>query len=239
MNKTILLIPEKTDIEFEQVFKTWIDNGGEIKRLGKYWIKDESLKEQNIAIYGNQTFALVLAQIYNLKLISPDDKNIERLNTKWTKREIKIKRIADISKNNFPIFIKPVVPKSFIASIFQCMADFEEATKGLEKTEELLTSTIINDIKAEARGYIKNGFVKDIALYEGNADIKQGELFLQNFVDNNLEILPDVVVTDIAYSESLGWFILEFNACWGAGLNNCKADKVIDCIIEATKNNII
>jgi hypothetical protein len=236
MNKTILLIPEKTDIEFEQVFRTWTDNGGEIRRLGKYWIKDESLNGQKIAIYGNQTFSLVLAQIYNVELISPDDKDIAKLDQSWIKRKIEIKTISDIVENIFPIFLKPVIPKSFIASVFSTLKDFEEATKGLEKTEELLTSTIVNDIKAEARGYLKNGVVKDIALYEGNADIKEGELFLRKFAEKNLDILPEVVVTDIAYSEKLGWFVLEFNACWGAGLNNCNAEKVIDCIIDATKN---
>jgi hypothetical protein len=41
----------------------------------------------------------------------------------------------------------------------------------------------------------------------------------------------------MAYDEQIGWFILEFNACWGAGLNNCKAEKVIDCIIDATINH--
>ncbi len=34
--KTILLIPEKTDIEFEDVFATWTGRGEEIRRLGKY-----------------------------------------------------------------------------------------------------------------------------------------------------------------------------------------------------------
>lgn len=46
--------------------------------------------------------------------------------------------------------------------------------------------------------------------------------------------LPRVVVIDIAYNQEKGWFVLEFNACWGAGLNNCNAEKVIDCIIGAT-----
>ncbi len=236
MNKTILLIPEKTDVEFEQVFKIWTDNGGEIRRLGKYWLKDESLNGQKIAIYGNQTFSLVLAQIYNVELISPNDKDIAKLDAIWTKRKIEIKTISDVIETDFPIFIKPVIPKSFIASIFSTLEDFENATMGLEKTEELMTSTIVSDIRAEARCYLKNGVVKDIALYEGSADIKEGELFLQQFAEKNLDILPEVVVTDIAYSENLGWFVLEFNACWGAGLNNCNAEKVIDCIINATKN---
>ena len=48
--QTTLLIPEKTDIEFEQVFETWTKKGGIIKRLGKYWIRDEELAKKPIAI---------------------------------------------------------------------------------------------------------------------------------------------------------------------------------------------
>jgi len=236
MGNTILLIPQKTDHESEQVLRAWINKKGELKKLGKYWIKDENLIARNIAIYGNQTFALVLAQVYNVELISPDDKMIATLNKIWTKREITIKTIADINEHNFPVFIKPIIPKSFVASIFYSLEDFERATKGLEKTEGLIISSIMEEITAEARGYLKNGQVKDLALYEGNADIEEGALFLQDFADKHLELLPKVVVIDIAYSRKLGWFVLELNACWGAGLNNCDAEKVIDCIIEATRN---
>jgi hypothetical protein len=42
MNTLItLLIPQKTDIEHEQVFSAWIEKGGQAKRLDKFWIKDE------------------------------------------------------------------------------------------------------------------------------------------------------------------------------------------------------
>ncbi|WP_044219898.1 hypothetical protein [Chitinophaga pinensis] len=69
-NPLTLLVPEKTDVEFDQVLATWQKRGGSVRRLGKYWIKDEILAQQPIAIYGNQTFALVLAQIYNVQLLS-------------------------------------------------------------------------------------------------------------------------------------------------------------------------
>lgn len=235
MDNTILLIPEKMDIESNQIFKTWTNKGYEIKRLGKYWIKDENLINKKIAVYGNQTFALVLEQIYDLELISPNDKDIVKIDYVWTKRKIRIKNISQINEINFPVFIKPVVPKTFIAAVYYNLEDFRHATKGLDPTEELLISTIIDDIKAEARSFVKDGYIKDLAIYEGNADITEGKHFLQDFVENNLKILPEVVVIDIAYSEKLGWFILEFNACWGAGLNNCNPEKVIDCIIAATK----
>jgi len=235
MDKSIiLLIPEKADIELEQVFSTWTENGGRIKRLGKYWIKDEALVNQRIAIYGNQAFALVLAQIYNVELLTPDDTLIARLENIWTKRNIQLKQIGQLSENDFPVFIKPVVPKIFLAGIFNSLEDFRKVTIGLEDTEEILVSTIINNIQAEARCYILEGGVKDIAFYEGSADLQEGEKFVADFVINNKSQLPGAVVVDIAFSELTGWFVLEFNACWGAGLNNCNADKVIDCIIGAS-----
>jgi hypothetical protein len=213
----ILLIPEKTDIEFEQVFATWTKNGGRIKRLGKYWIKDEELADQPIAIYGNQAFALVLAQIYHVELLSPDDTLIARLEHIWTKRNIQLKQIGQLTESDFPTFIKPVVPKIFLAGIFQNIADFRKATEGLPGEEEILVSTVVHNIQAEARSYVMDGIVKDIALYEGSGNLQEAEKFVAEFAKNNKDKLPRVVVVDIAYSELTGWFVLEFNACWGIG----------------------
>jgi len=231
-----LLIPEKTDMEFEQVFIALTKNGGRIKRLGKFWIKDEGLASQKIAIYGNQAFSFVLAQIYNVELLSPDDALITRIGYKWSKRNVRLKRISELKESDFPVFIKPVIPKIFIAGVFQMFTDFKQATEGIEDSEEIIVSDIIT-IEAEARSFIMNGVVMDIALYEGFADVISGREFVAEFLDNYKNDLPNVVVIDIAYNHSMGWFVLEFNACWGAGLNNCKAEKVIDCILGATVNN--
>jgi hypothetical protein len=234
---TTLLVPEKSDAEFEQVIKTWLQKGGHVKQLGKYWIKDDSLTRAPIAIYGNQTFALVLAQIYNVELISPDDTLIARLDTKWTKRNIEIKTIGQIADIHFPIFIKPVIPKLFLAGIFHTAEDFRQVTNGLKQDEQLLISSIITPIQAEARCFVKDGEIKDVALYEGSENIislANAQTFLTRFIEQHKQLFPHVVVIDLAYNNQTGWFVLEFNACWGAGLNNCKAENVIDCIIGAT-----
>lgn len=231
-----LLIPEKTDAEFEQVFDTWIQKGGLIKRLGKYWIKDEDLARQPLAVYGNQTFALVLEQIYNLQLVMPDDTLIARLGQQWTKRVIRHIAIDALCDDDFPAFIKPVIPKLFTAAVFQQKTDFDRAVQGLQLSEEVLRAEIIPDIQAEARSFVLSGVIKDIAFYEGDADLEAGGTFLDAFIRQHKNSLPETVVVDIAYAPGTGWFVLEFNACWGAGLNNCRAEKVIDCIIAATRN---
>lgn len=235
MDKTvILLLPEKTDIEFEQVANAWLKRGGLVKRLGKYWIKDEELAKHPIAVYGNQPFCLVLTQLYNAALISVNDLLIAELDNVWTKRNIIITQIGQLEENIFPCFIKPVIPKMFEAKVFKKLADFENTNGGLSKTEDVFVTEIIT-IEAEARSYLMHGEVKDIALYEGMADLAIARTFLESFIRNTQTLLP-VVVIDLAFSTAKGWLILEFNSCWGAGLNNCDAEKVIDCIISATVN---
>lgn len=39
-NPITLLIPEKADSESEQVAAAWAKNGGDVRRLGKFRVKD-------------------------------------------------------------------------------------------------------------------------------------------------------------------------------------------------------
>jgi hypothetical protein len=231
-----LLLPEKSDLETNQVQAVCVQKGITVKRLGKYWIREEELAHQQLAVYGNQAFSMVLAQIYNLTLISPDDTLITQLDTHWTKRTVWQTTIQQLQAEDFPVFIKPVIPKIFTAGVFKSITDFKNNIPGINEAEEILVSEIIHDLQAEARAWIMNGTIKDIALYEGDADLNVATKFLTQFIGQHKELLPSVVVTDLGYSAQKGWFVLEFNACWGAGLNNCRAENIIDCIIAATVN---
>jgi hypothetical protein len=231
----ILLVPEKTDPERDQVIDTWTQLGGRVRRLGKYWIKDEALENIPLAIYGNQTFSLILAQLYNVELISPDDALIAKLHHRWTKREVRITPLSATTVLDFPIFIKPVIPKLFQAAVFDSLQQFKEQVKGLDANEQLIVSGIV-PIEAEARTYVMNGRIADLAIYEGNADQTTAREFLTDFLRENSIHLPPVLVIDLGFNKGSGWFVLEFNACWGAGLNHCNAEKVIDCIVAATCN---
>lgn len=233
----ILLIPSKADTETQQVADAWAKQGGKFQRLDRYWVKDISLENKPLAVYGNQVFCLVLAQIYNLQLISSDDSQIASVATKWTKRDIRLTRIRQITREIFPRFIKPVTPKLFVSGTFNRHEDFLSATHDINVNEMVLSSSVIDDIEAEARAYVLEGKIMDIAFYEGQANMDAGTKFLHSFLADPANNIPSPVVIDIAYSRKAGWFIIEFNSCWGAGLNNCNADKIIRCVINATNND--
>lgn len=229
----VLLIPEKTDAETAAVAEAWKRRGGEVRHLGKYWIKDDDLTKIPLAVYGNQTFSLILAQIYNFSLISPDDACIAELDQPWTGRTIELRTIEEINSAVFPVFIKPVVPKTFQAGVFQNYNAFEKVIRGLAQDEKILLSNIVA-IEAEARSFVFEGQIMDLAVYEGEADIEEGKKFLTAFLQAHTSSLPKSLVIDLAFGSKTGWFVLEFNAAWGAGLNGCDADKVIDGIAGAT-----
>ncbi|QHT71039.1 ATP-grasp domain-containing protein [Rhodocytophaga rosea] len=233
LNKT-LLIPEKSDIERDTVASTFQRLGGSVMRLGKFWEKPANFEGKQIAIYGNDTFAKVVAQVFEVQLISPDDSFIARLSQQWLKRLVTIKTIAQLTENDFSRFVKLVLPKQFKANVYKNRSYLATEITGLNTDTEVLLSEII-EINAEARAFIWDGRLADLALYEGSADLEEGRKFLTDFINNHPD-LPKVLVADIAYTIENGWFILEFNACWGAGLNGCDPEKVLACILEATQN---
>jgi hypothetical protein len=167
-------------------------------------------------------------------LISPKDSLIAELDKTWTKRFIQEMRISGLTEKDFPIFIKPATPKQFAGRVYKAIDEFAEETNGLPVNEQILVSEIIN-VTAEARAFVLDKNLLDVAIYEGEADLKKASEFLIAFLQDSDITLPKTCVIDIGYNSESGWFILEFNSSWGAGLNNCDPRKVIYAIIEATK----
>ncbi|MGY3795885.1 ATP-grasp domain-containing protein [Aquimarina sp. 433] len=235
MTNEILLIPDKADIERDSIADCWTKNGGEVKRIGKFWERPNIDYEKRLTIYGIDTFSLVLAQVLGIKLIEPKDELISELDFKWIKRKIEVLQIAKIDNTIFPTFIKPVKPKKFKSSVYSDLKSFTKETKGIEKNEQVIKSSII-EIRSEVRAFILNNEILDIAIYEGNCDLHFAKEFLIDFLQNHTIDLPKTYVIDLGHNQIDGWFIIEFNSSWGAGLNSCNPNKVIAGIREATVN---
>ncbi len=63
LKERTLLIPEKADIERDEVAAKWTVLDGNVMRLGRFWDPPESLIPSQVTLYGNDTFCLVLEQL--------------------------------------------------------------------------------------------------------------------------------------------------------------------------------
>lgn len=234
MKNETLLIPDKPDIERDSIAYIWMNNGGTVVRIGKFWEKP-NIETHRVCIYGNDTFSLVLAQVIGVKLLTVKDDWIVHFNIKWTKRQLEIKTILEITPSLFPLFIKPVKPKTFTSKVYTSIYDFKKETKGIDDAEKIILSGII-EIEAEIRAFILNNEILDAAVYEGSADVNQAKEFLNQFLSQSMVSLPHTFVIDLGFNSTNGWFVIELNSSWGAGLNSCDPQKVISGIREATIN---
>lgn len=233
MQNELLLIPDKPDEERDAIARAWDQRGGTIQRIGKFWIRPDT-GNARVSIYGNDSFALVLAQLLGIQLLMPKDEVIAELPQRYVKRKIEIVSAGERRNIAYPKFIKPVQPKLFKSGGYTSAEELSEQLQGVKDTELLLCSEIIS-VETEVRAFILDNTVKDLAYYEGSGELDQPMKFIEEFLANNTFHLPKTFVIDIGCNGNSGWFIIEFNSSWGAGLNGCNAKKVLDCIREAAQ----
>lgn len=232
--KGLLLIPSKPDPERDAIASAWIEQGGQVQRVEQFWIKPQT-GNSSVAIYGNETFSQVLAQVSGKRLVTVKDELITQLEHKWTKRAITLMSIDQVRHIVFPKFIKSVIPKMIPSKVYHTEEEFVTAINGLKPNDQVIVSDIIS-ISKEARAFVLRRTVRDIAYYEGDGNLEGGKQFAAEFLPNYTEELPATFVLDIGYNTHNGWFIVEFNSCWGAGVNSCDPAKVVECIEAATIN---
>lgn len=237
-----LLIPDKPDPERQAVADAWRAAGGRVREVGRFWVQLDLEPGERACVYGHEMFGLVMAQVNGWQLATVDDAAITRIGKEWTKRKIELVAMGKLSKLRFPIFVKPVQPKQFHAGVYPIWMALLEEIEGIDEEEMAMVSEVV-EISAEARAFVLDGKVMDIALYAGQADLMEAEAFVGEFLADQLAgnrqeaggiHLPRAFVVDIAFSHGKGWMVLEFNSAWGAGLNGCEASKVLPCIVAAT-----
>lgn len=233
INNLILAMPDKLDEERDEVARAWEKHGGIVERIGKFW-NPPQLGTNRVRLYGSHIFCMVLGQKYNLTLISPDDDLLVKISDKWTRRKIWISNLNNAINLSYPIFIKPVIPKLFVAKVYNNYKELCDEFRQLDNLTKVLISEIV-EIQSEARTFILDGKLMSIALYEGCDELTLAEIFIQEFIKKNKELIPKTCVVDLGYIKERGWSVLEFNPTWGAGLNGCDANQVVKCIASAVK----
>ncbi|WP_157558403.1 ATP-grasp domain-containing protein [Microscilla marina] len=232
LSNEVLLIPEKADKERDALALVWQQYGGKVMHVGKFW-QAPNTGNARVSIYGNDTFALVLAQVLGRALLSPQDELVAQLPYRWGKRKLDLIVAEYFAIDQLPVFVKSVKPKLLTAKVVR-LEDEVEAIQALGN-ETLICSEVIDDLVAEVRSFVLGKQIQDLALYEGSTDLKTAQQFIHHFLHSaEAAALPHSFVLDIGYSKTRGWCIIEFNSCWGAGLNHCRPEKVLASIRAAT-----
>lgn len=231
----LLLVPDKADEERNTLVAAWQKSGGKVLFIQKFWKKPNIDNKSRTTIYGNETFALVLAQILGKQLITVRDEVLAEIGEEWTKRKIELREVKDVINGVFPIFIKSVVPKVIKARIYHTKDELLLTVKDLMVNEIVITAEVLEIIK-EVRVFVLDQEVCDLAYYEGSGDLKDPRDFAEQFLKASGQSLPKAYVIDLGYTPELGWFIIEFNSAWAAGLNRCNPENVLKCIRTATIN---
>lgn len=230
MDDKILVTPEKPDAERDAVARAWVEAGGTVLRLDRFW-EPPPLPADAVRLYGPDTFCLVLAQLLGLRLVSPADDLLADAPSELLGRRVRVARL-DSASENLPAFVKPLVPKAFRASVYRDAQELRAETRGLPAETPVLLSEVIH-FRAEARAFLLGSDVLDCAVYEGTASAADASAFASQVA--SVLPLPTTTVLDVGYSDAAGWALVEANAPWGSGLNGCRAKAVVPSIVRATE----
>jgi hypothetical protein len=230
MEHETLIVPAKPDVERDAVADAWVSGGGKVLRIDRFWARPD-VEPARVALYGADTFCLVLAQLLGIELVSPPDDLLLGADRRLTRRTVRGVSLDEALRGPFPLFVKPLVPKQFRARVWRAADELRAECAGLALDTAVITSEVV-EIRAEARAWILDGQVLSCAVYDGVGDRDDASSFIAAGV-TGLD-LPGTCVIDAALVEG-GWCILEANASWGAGLNGCDATAAARCIDRATQ----
>lgn len=222
-----LVLPQKPDPERDAVAAAWRERGGRVQRLARFW-EPPALPRERVRIYGNDTFALIVAQRLELELLSPADDLLLHAPPAALRRELHGLPLARARSLAYPRFVKSAVPKLFPAAVYASAEALERACAGLEPQTLLLAAEVVQ-FDAEVRCFMLGHELLSAACYEGCCATLDAPAALARELAALLP-LPPAVVLDLGHIEGRGWALIEANAAWGAGLNGCAAVAAARCI---------
>jgi hypothetical protein len=225
-----LFIPDKPDVERDAVALAWEASFGPVLRIARFW-DPPALPRDLLRVYGHETFCLVLQEKLDLLLVTPPDDLTLYAPADLLQRAIVKRTLGDLPTFSYPAFVKSLIPKLIPSRVYVDSGSLGDAAAGLAPGTELLVSQPV-DFVAEARAFVLDGEVLDLAFYEGNGDLTSARTCVEQIAERMP--LPRALVVDVGALDDGRWVLVEFNAAWGAGLNGCRAELVVPAIAAAT-----
>lgn len=161
--------------------------------VGTLW-DPPALDVKRVRVHGSTTFVLVLQEKLGFELCTPADDLILSFPPEALTRRIQKQRLQEAEHFQYPLFVKPVIPKLFAARVYADLVELRRECKGLRNDTAVFTANAVS-FMAEARNFILDGEVLDCAFYEGEENVQEAAAAAGRFA--SYRILPRALVLDI------------------------------------------
>lgn len=238
-----LVLPPRFTPDTIAVGQAALTAGWPVERLSS-WRVPESLRGQDVTLYGEPLFAAVVADDLGLVLLEPPFDWLVTLPAEYRKRDIRLATLQQARRLRKPAFVKPADDKCFLAAVFPS----GEQLPGEAVLPGQIAVLIAEPVRwtVEFRCFILERAVVTLSPYlrqgelaqspEGNWQddrTEQARAFAAAVVADGSVALPPAIVMDVGVIEGHGWAVIEANAAWGSGIYGCDPADVLRVIRRA------
>jgi hypothetical protein len=200
-----------------------------------------------IAAYGDGLTARLVAEKYNLKLVSASVDWLLTLPQEYVHRRIEAIRYEDLRASVEPRFIKCTDTKWFYPGVF--IGQLPEPAEDMPKDEVVLVQEPVSWLY-EFRYFILDREIRASCQYKlmGKPSSspsgcwitqpwneREARDFLNCFLKESIDI-PEATVIDVGKIEGRGLAIVEANPAYGSGIYDCNPRQVLEVVERACRN---
>jgi hypothetical protein len=246
---TLLLSARQTE-DAQKLWKACISTNWKVVRAHNWQVP--SLRQSEVAIYGEPLFAQHAARQLGLHLLEPPLDWLPRLSHLWRGREVNLTTLAEARNITERSFIKPADEKCFDARVYDSGKDLP-APGPLPEDLPVLVQEVV-DWTIEFRCFVLERRVVTLSPYwrngalaktgEGSwsaedAEWEQAKRFCGAVVSDLSVALPEAVVVDVGTIRDRGWAVVECNAAFAAGLYGCNPVSVLRVLQTACRSESV
>ncbi|MEO0562593.1 MAG: ATP-grasp domain-containing protein [Chloroflexota bacterium] len=207
----------------------------------------DTLNGQQIAIYGESLFAIIVSTKLDHALLEPTPDWLAGLPQNARRRDVFNTSFAEARQLTSPHFIKGAQAiKGFDARVYPSGADLP--ADHYPDDYPVIVSEVVSwaveyrffvlDRKiATGSVYFRDGALAqnpDGSWIDNTGERETAKTYLTQVLAKDYMPLPAACVVDVGYIYKRGWAIVEANPAYGAGLYDCSADAALDVINRAT-----
>jgi hypothetical protein len=213
------------------------------------WRPPETLRGDEVVLYGEPLFADVVTPALGLALIEPPADWLVSLPPALLRRRVRWMTLGEGLRGAFPAFVKPAEEKCFRAGVYASGVELHTATQLLPPSTPVLVADPVR-WEVEYRCFVLDRCVMTLSPYlragemvqadDGHWPAPEHELdeaarFAADALGNGALRVPPAFVMDVARIADQGWAVIEANAAWGSGIYGCDPVQVLAVLERASR----